>query len=252
MLREARIVMPHFQSVKSHEAHLRLRNMLCEAFGGFTAFDGQGGWRDPSGKVVHDNVTIYDVAMDGSRTNGSSYDTLIGIAVDAGRALDQQEVYVRYCNGNVDLIKVLSDEERHDKQARLLQAVAAGRVGSPVRMTEPDDQAGAMRLLEAIFGEGNVIGNVSFIGDDSAELPKRTASVEKHKPHPGQMWKTRGGGKAFVGRRATVHEGGWYATLVETQAHYRAGFEYVVDFDGYLAGHREIGDSSLDLVSILG
>jgi hypothetical protein len=65
--------------------------------------------------------------------------------------------------------------------------------------------------------------------------------VDKELPMPGQLWKNRAGEMVFVGKRATVVDGGWYAT--ET----RTGFEYVVDLDGQVVPHVD-GPAMRDLV----
>ncbi len=238
MLREARIVMPHTYTSEAEAAHEKLRARLCEAFGGYTAFIGTGGWRSPTGTVVKDDVVIYDVAMDGHR-GGFGYDALAKMAVDAGRALGQESVYVRYCNGTVDIIDIKSFVERAnhtarekaEKEQRLLNELARDDVEH--KGDDDLDEAALIRMLEAIFGKGNV-----------AMLDNK----ERIEPEPttGQRWATRGGGEAYVGRKITIHGGGFYTTLVMEQPGYRVGFEYAVGPTGRLDAEVE---TSLDLVS---
>lgn len=245
MLREARIVMPFFATAASLDVHSKLRKALCDTFGGFTATGGQGGWRAPDGSIVQDNVTVYDVAMDGHRDG--PYDALARIAIEAGKALNQQSVYVRYCNGNVDIIDIetfvsradTSAREKAEKEQRLLNALAYDTSVAE----HPNAKEGTLRFLEGIFGKGNVVA-IDDMGDG------RSAEVESTSPPlmPGQLWKTRGGGKAFVGRKATIFGGGFYTTLCDNQPGYRVGFEYAVRNDGTLI---EDHDSALDLVSIV-
>ena len=102
MLREARIVMPHGDTYASIMAHNDLRKNLASAFGGFTCFRGEGGWVDVNGNLIRDDVTIYDIAIDNDRD--APFDLLHRFAVEAGRALGQQSVYVRYPNGEVDIV----------------------------------------------------------------------------------------------------------------------------------------------------
>ena len=93
MLREARIVMPTLRGTgqleTSHTAHGELRHQLIEAFGGYTATDGTGGWFD--GQERHlETVMVYDVAIEAERD--ATWDTLFQIAMKAGHELGQQAV----------------------------------------------------------------------------------------------------------------------------------------------------------------
>lgn len=102
ILREARIVMPTLYD-KGYEAHKSLEMTLTETFGGYTSARGQGGWMD--GNVfVHDEIAIYDVAMEDTDAN---VDRLGEIALAAGRALGQKCVYLRRPDGVVRMLRVL-------------------------------------------------------------------------------------------------------------------------------------------------
>jgi len=99
MLKEARIVMP-FANFGSD--HSQLRAALVETFGGYTCAVGQGGWYDEVNQErIDDSVVIYDVAIDDTL---EARRQLLDIALDTGRALDQQAVYVRYPDGRVDIV----------------------------------------------------------------------------------------------------------------------------------------------------
>lgn len=105
-MREARIVMPEVQAVGS-KPHDALRAALCEAFGGFTMTYGVGGWVDDTGAVIRDNVCIYDVAMERTLAN---YGRLRALACEAGRALGQRSVYLRYPSGSTAIISLEPSE----------------------------------------------------------------------------------------------------------------------------------------------
>ena len=214
MLSEARIVMPHFNTALSDATHNTLRRQLAASFGGFTCFRGEGGWVDPDGNLIHDDVTIYDIAIDADRD--APFELLHRFAVEAGRALEQDSVYIRYPNNIVEIAKVEpAVAVDAGKQQRLLDALAR-------QHAETGD----------IFGIGG--GVVADMGDgrSAAELPM---------PRPGELWENRAGDHVFVGKRCTIAGGGWYATEV------RSGFEYVVDLNGRLMPH--IGEQSYrDLV----
>jgi hypothetical protein len=231
MLREARIVMPHGDTAASIMAHNTLRRQLAKAFGGFTCFRGEGGWVDGNGNLIRDNVMIYDIAMDNHRD--APFELLHRIAIDAGRALDQDSVYIRYPNGEVHIEKI----EKRDFTVEAHKAYVAGKRDLGATL---DRDAVFLDTLRDIFGKENVL----VIGDDMGD--GRSAGlmhngVDKELPMPGQLWKNRAGEMVFVGKRATVVDGGWYAT--ET----RTGFEYIVDHDGQVVPHVD-GPAMRDLV----
>lgn len=72
---------------------------LAEAFGGYTATAGTGGWVD-NGELITDDVIIFDVACE---MRDATHDKLFKIATELGRALDQKTVYVRYPEGFVKI-----------------------------------------------------------------------------------------------------------------------------------------------------
>lgn len=235
MLREARIIMPLAgDRLHCKKVHDTLQRQLCEAFGGFTKFTGSGGWVDSRGNLLSDANIIYDVAIDSERDSPS--DLIARFAIEAGRALAQDSVYVRYPNGAVDIIKLTYSEKEH----RLAEA-----------LSEPDvDKAreGAERFIHALlFGGADFVITADMGDGRSAAEPE--AKETKLDIAPGQLWSTRGGARTFVGKRATVHGGGWYATLVDNCLPYRAGFEYVIDTDGRLATAG--CDTMLDLATQL-
>lgn len=108
-MHEARIIMPsngrgtpHSTNRRAHEV---IEGQLAAAFGGYTVSTGNGGWIDNDGNLIRDAVRVYDVAINTREIEGADA-ALCNIAVTAGRALNQQCVYVRMTNGQVILIDI--------------------------------------------------------------------------------------------------------------------------------------------------
>lgn len=198
MLREARIVMPFAgDRLVATKVHDKLQRQFCEAFGGYTKFAGSGGWVNSRGELLNDTNIIYDVAVDSDRD--APWELIARFAIEAGTALDQKSVYVRYPNGEVDIINIVKVDEGFD------------------------------RFVD--------------VGDGRAALGT------KHLPQPGESWQTRAGARVWVGRRATVIDGGWYVTVVDPgPTHEKMMFEYVVNHDGKLIPALPGHDSPRDLV----
>lgn len=110
-MKEARIIMPYTTvltyeggevlDAKSHRVHATLKHDLIDAFSGFTRTEGEGGWLGVHGNAMIDQVAIYDIACD--EKLDETYAMLFEIALNAGRALDQQSVYIRYPDGVVEI-----------------------------------------------------------------------------------------------------------------------------------------------------
>lgn len=107
ILREARIIMPRGPAEPGLNAHEKLTTALIDLAGGVTITPNAGGaWRAPGGADVVEDVLIYDVAIaDDQNTE------LARIALEAGRALGQEAVYVRYSHGVVAILDVAKAEE---------------------------------------------------------------------------------------------------------------------------------------------
>lgn len=264
MLKEARIVMPYSVMLtvageawdtKSLSVHGELKKNLCTAFGGFTMTLGHGGWIDGHGEVIKDRVAIYDVAVDTERDG--PWELIARFAIDAGRKLGQDSVYVRYPNGEVDIIN-LFEGERNDTADALAYAFLGHDANTPTKedklldaLTDEQFKAGAQRLLEDIFGKGNVVaidmGDGRSASTHDHGVAFDTPLGHKHLPMPGEMWETVAGARVFVGKKATVLDGGWYVTVVDSgPTHDKPMFEYIVNLDGKLQpalpGHRSPRD----------
>jgi hypothetical protein len=252
MLREARIVMPYIVMLtadrkevwepKSLDAHRVLKERICAAFGGFTMTTGHGGWVDVRGIVHKDTVAVYDIAVDSDRD--APFELIARFAIEAGKALSQESVYVRYPNGEVDIIELPAVDKVEEKRNDMADAMAM-MFAQPERT--PDQQK-ADRLLDALVQQAVERGAIvsldlerfADVGDGRAVIHE----PDRELPQPGQLWQQRSGKHAWVGRRCTIYGGGWYVTELHS------GFEYVVDLEGRLQPHIE-GGSLRDLVKHL-
>lgn len=175
MLKEARIVMPDFP-LDGHpdpKAHSVLKAALVNTFGGYTASHGTGGWMAPDGRLMMDSVAIYDVAINAER--GTDLAQLAQIAATAGRALKQQAVYVRYPDGDVEIMDLGSIPARPGLKDRVVPLDETPHDGK-AKMTEQGPTVS--------FGHG------------------------KRLPAVGEIWRTRANGLAAVLKPATVFDGG--------------------------------------------
>ena len=80
-----------------------LEARLCQEFGGFTAAQGQGGWRGISGRVTCEPVTIYTIAT--YRPGVSDICTNFrDLAREIARDLEQECVYLSFSTDNAEFI----------------------------------------------------------------------------------------------------------------------------------------------------
>lgn len=220
MLKEARIVMP-MANDGFEQAHAELRHKLCVAFGGFTAFAGQGCWQPEGSKMpIYDTVTIYDVAIDSDRD--SPYDTLAQIAVEAGRALGQQSVYVRYPNGNVDIIDLTKPRAEVKPKAQTKDDAARFHE----TMDRPDPRANETTIrMSGILSE--LFGAPVFVDGGMGEPEQEHETLKG--VDTGRRWLTRSGAIVTVGQPC-VSFGGFFVDGSETGP-------YVVSQDGKMLPH---------------
>lgn len=97
-LREARIILPKGYP----EAGIWLQGQFCVDFGGFTHFEGLGGWLPPGKDGVVEPVHIYDVAVPSTE---ESEQTLLRIARHLREAASQDAIYLRFPSGCVLFVK---------------------------------------------------------------------------------------------------------------------------------------------------
>jgi len=109
MLREAKIIVPAATSTMRPRAIARypatmrgVETKLVAFFGGFTATPSFGSWRNDSGELVSEPVTVFTVACEDQSKN---YGILRAIALYIREKLEQDCVYVKFPNGEVTLVE---------------------------------------------------------------------------------------------------------------------------------------------------
>jgi len=218
MLKEARIVMPYKVISGVREDHAELRKAIVEAFGGFTVAYGSGGWRNHEGSAILDAVAIYDIAIEAERD--ASWDQLFHIAMQAGRDLNQEAVYIRYPDGTVCI------EPVH------------GREGL----------GGLQRPTEANGGIKDRIGEDLKAPAALADKPLGT----KRLPQVGEVWRARTGELIAILSQASVLDGGYNTvTLTRGETAINPGRVGLHDLDGKPYGGARGGTSPFDLISFV-
>lgn len=103
-MREASFILPLTDGPSW--AHTTAEDTLMHHFGGFSAGQVSGAWRDgPGGEVVRDTSIEYRVAAEWTNEKRN---TFIGAALAAGREAGQDAVYVKMDTGRV---LILSTDE---------------------------------------------------------------------------------------------------------------------------------------------
>lgn len=211
-MREARIIMPLLNPQSM--THIYMQRELIEAFGGFTATSGYGGWKDSAGTNIRDEVMVYDIACDENRDR--VYDQLFEIAMKAGRALNQQAVYIRYPNGDVEI----ADTDR----------MFAGRA-------QPAERSAEAKETDELYKE--------LTGKEYKPGVKRT-------PELNEVWETPGGCKVATVAIATKLDGGYKVVVLSPgNTMHKPGDMYVVDYDGRFTTMREHYHHPLDLTKFV-
>lgn len=109
-MKEARIIFPVEGQLNPV---LSCIDNLVRAFGGATVYAAQGHWTHPNGMVLSEACRIADIAMEVSRLNDEK---LYDIAWKFREAAGQIEVYVRYANGNVQMVTEKSCMDNGEKE----------------------------------------------------------------------------------------------------------------------------------------
>lgn len=101
-MKEARIIFPRDKADQT-TAIYHGNKAIIAAFGGCTESFGNGFWIDKEdGKEYAEQVCIFDIAYEQNAENDAK---LYDIAWKMGQDAKQKEVYLRYGNGNVQMIK---------------------------------------------------------------------------------------------------------------------------------------------------
>lgn len=213
-LKEARLVLP--EGIDDASIHHELKRTLSRRFGGYTATAGNGGWidDDDDDSLVQEPVIVYDVAMPDT---GLYRDRLREVAVLYAAKLKQKAVYIRYANGNVDIVTL-------PKPAGL-----------------PAEEGGDGRPGPAYPGAG-----ISQTATATANAERKLGV--RRLPRAGEIWKTASDGRAAVLRPSSHRDGGWRCVLLDPgKTALAPTYQYSVDLDGR---HNRGGDiNPLDLFS---
>ena len=97
--------------------HARIRDILCDVFGGYTALPCQGGWRDSNGTLLHEANWLYNVAIP---DEFESRATFRGIACYAGALAKQEAMLVTFPGGDCEIVES-TNFWADDQTRRMLQ-----------------------------------------------------------------------------------------------------------------------------------
>lgn len=239
-LREARLVLPRDVKPAPDDVHGKLRVELARTFGGYTCTQGRGGWVDGTGTTIEELNWIYDIAM---RDEFQDFRELKHIAVEYGRLLDQQAVYIRFPGGQVEIIEI---DQR-----------PGANVGTGERQAKTAKPAGTVEQRK-IDGKWIVLKDGAVIGGSHATEDEALAWAEKFEqattpgarrvPAVGDIWDARDGTRVAVLSPASVLDGGFNCiSLTQGKSAIRPGYPYVTDLDGKVLRGGD-GDSPFDLV----
>lgn len=108
-MRIAQIILPKTDNDgrSMDDMHTLYQRLLCDTFGGFTAYTVQGGWMNTQGKLYLDNNIAYHIAMDDTQTNRNALDT---IARNATIEFSQEAIFVTYANGEVAFVSAINQQ----------------------------------------------------------------------------------------------------------------------------------------------
>jgi len=85
-----------------HDVHAALQSTLIDTWGGFSAFNGLGGWRDDATSKIFAEPTVgYYIAMPDDAGNRAK---LLSVARFYGHMAQQLAVMVTYANGDVEFV----------------------------------------------------------------------------------------------------------------------------------------------------
>ena len=93
-MRECKIILPADGDLSSLA---RIEALIIRHYKGYTKTIGQGAWVDHNGIEVCEDVLIYGMAV------GNDHN-LRAIAKTARTLLRQGKVYIKYCDGDVELV----------------------------------------------------------------------------------------------------------------------------------------------------
>lgn len=98
-MKEARIIIPVECPLNVEEETIE---SIIHHFGGATVYAAQGHWIQPNEQIISEAVRVVDIAYRPSRDGDNQ---LFDIAQDFRKKSRQDEVYLRYGNGHVQLVR---------------------------------------------------------------------------------------------------------------------------------------------------
>lgn len=117
-MRIASVIIPLFcnAGISLADVHADFRRDVCEAFGGFTAVDVTGAWRDESSGVIFEDSSVrYDIAAD---WNSAQTGLLHDIAESYCDKARQLSLYVCDAHGAVSFAEPAPAESDYVKERR--------------------------------------------------------------------------------------------------------------------------------------
>jgi hypothetical protein len=102
-LQEAAVIVPHRTRLGAPGDVIRkgLLAEACRLFGGYTELTGTGGWINPQGYAIREPISYVIVAAP-----ADTGDVLVQAwAARVAHDLDQDEVFIRYGDGSVEILK---------------------------------------------------------------------------------------------------------------------------------------------------
>lgn len=109
-MREARIIFP-VEGPLNYAMQECIRNII-HAFGGATITDGIGHWLHPNGEYLKEIIRVADIAYEPNAENDAK---LYDLAHTFQQRTNQVEVYLRYGNGNVQMVTAKSCMDNGEK-----------------------------------------------------------------------------------------------------------------------------------------
>ena len=106
MLRSAAFILPRNDNdgCDLADVHLALQSTLVDTFGGFTALESRGGWRDPSnGRLYVEPGLLYQIGMEDSAECRAQLES---IALFYGHMAKQICIMVQHANGEIIFVDI--------------------------------------------------------------------------------------------------------------------------------------------------
>lgn len=151
-MKEARLILPTSYASPmipaNEDARALVKDKLLKTFGGFTSYYGKGAWTIlNTGQPLFEEVEMVDVAYDPSDESDAK---LFDIALQFGQDAKQQEVYLRYGNGHVQMV---SEKSCMDNGHGHFDLSFGGMIDAMNDLTNPgksyEDRMAAFEYLES-------------------------------------------------------------------------------------------------------